>query len=569
MKQAILRVLVVSAISLLPCVLRAQSHSNAPLKPATATPVAAERHLPAKPKLTDDQRLALNILESSEAASRGLEAPMRSYGLLQIASSFLTPDEKRSRALLRDAFTASLQVQDDVATKSRLQEDILRALLPLSLDDVQELLPQAELKVRKQTSESIISLYAGKKEFEKAIDLVNQVTAWDEFPYSSAGKLMDALPAEMMAEKQGLFLQAVNSYKNHKHSGIQIGGSLTDMIVRHSSVMAPQLVLSAIDDILQDARKQDEENHGNNITIGGSGGAVSFEGNYQYQLFALLPIIQQLDESRAKSLLDENQTLQAKLQQYPLGIESVMPTPKEPPRSGESDANKQPAPARVERSIHSTDQRNSAMAAQMLAAEQARQQMKETIDQAETDPVQALAKATTLPITIGDSPMSPRGSALAAIARANVKKNPAAASQALSDLRKIVPDMPLGNQVQALHSAANLYIEMGDKDTAEKAVGEGFKVADKLLEKDLNPDDPNQGLKAWWPSTDAYRRFVEVQTKISQRETLNLLKEIKDLDIRTVQSIMYARALLGLPTKQSTVVEKRKNMNRTSVTSTD
>ncbi|HEU5413926.1 MAG TPA: hypothetical protein VFW31_09225, partial [Candidatus Angelobacter sp.] len=138
--------------------------------------------------------------------------------------------------------------------------------------------------------------------------------------------------------------------------------------------------------------------------------------------------------------------------------------------------------------------------------------------------------------------------------------------QALSELRKIVPDMPLGGQAQALHSAANLYIEMGDKDTAEKVVGEGFKVADKLLEKDLNPDDPNQGLKALWPSTDAYRRFLEVQTKISQRDTLTLLKEIKDPEIRTLQSIMYARALLGLPMKQSTVVEKRKHMNRTSVT---
>lgn len=569
MKQAILRVLAVSAISVIPSVLVAQSQPNAPLKAANAAPAAAKNHLPAKPKLTDEQKVALNILEASEAASRGLEAPMRSYSLLQISSSFPTPDEKRSRALLRDAFTASLQIQDDDATKIRLQEDIFRALLPLSLDDVQELLPQAELKVRKETSENIIGVYTDKKEFEKAVDLVNQVTAWDEFPYRSAGRLMDTLPADMIAEKQGLFMQAVNSYKNHKHSGIQLGGSLTDMIVRHSSVMAPQFVVSAIDEILSQARSQDQENHGNNITIGGSGGAVSFEGNYQYQLFALLPILQRLDESHAKSLLDENQALQAKLQQFPLGIESVMPTPKESPKSGNSDSNKQAAPTRVERSIHSTDQRNSAMAAQMYAAEQARQRMKEIVDQAEADPVQALAKATTLPITIGDSPLSPRAGVLAAIARANVKKNPAVASQALSDLRKIVPDMPLAIQALTLHSAANLYLELGDKDTAEKVVSEGFKVADKLLEKDLNPDDPNQGLKAWWPSADAYRRFVEVQTKISQRDTLNLLKEIKDPEIRTVQSIMYARALLGLPMKTTTVVEKRKGVNRTSVTSTD
>jgi hypothetical protein len=502
---------------------------------------------------------------------------MRSYALLQIASSLPVPDEKRSRALLHDAFVASLEVHDDDQTKSQLQEEIFRTLLPLSLNDVQELLPQAERKVRTRTSEQIISHYTDKKEFEKAINLVNQVTAWDEFPYQSAGKLMDLLPGEMMAERQGLFLQAVNSYKNHKHSGVMVGGSLTDIIVRHSSSTAPQVVLSAIEDILSQAKKQDEENHGNNLTIGGSGGTVSFEGNYQYQLFALMPVLQRLDESRAKGLLDENQALQAKLQQYPLGLDSVMPMPKEPPKPASSDPaqnggtgrDSPPAAQRVERHVHSTDSRNSAMAAQMQAAEQARLKMNQILEQAETDPLQALAQTTNLPVSVGDSFMSPRGNALVAIAHANVKKNPAVASQALSELRKILPDMPTAMQVQSLHSAANLYVEMGDTDSAQNVVSEGFKIADKLLEKDLNPEDPNLGLKAWWPSADAYRRFVEVQTKISQRDTLNLLKEIKDPDIRTVETIMYARALAEMPNKRSTVVERRRGMNHVSTMSTD
>jgi hypothetical protein len=537
--------------------------------PASARRVAATANVPAKPKLTEQQKEALDLLETSEATSRGLESPMRSYGLLQISASLPVPDEKRSRALLHDAFTASLEIHDDDDTKTRLQEDIFAALLPLSLDDVQELLPQAELKVRKQTSERIIRLYTDKKKFDNAIDLVNQVTAWDEFPYGSGGTLMQALPADMMAEKQGLFIQAVNSYKNHKHSGIQVGSSLTDMIVKHYGEMPPKVVLSAIEDILSQAKNQDEENHGNNITIGGSGGTASFEGNYQYQLFALLPILERLDETRAKGLLDENQALQAKLQQYPMGIESVMPSPKESTKAADGDVSAKQAPAAakaIQRSVFTTGQRNAAMAAQMQAAEQAQQQMKQIAELAESNPVQAIAQSTTLPVSIGDSPMSPRGEALAAIAQKNVKNNPAAASQALSELRKVVADMPLLRQAQALSTAADVYLKLGDPDSAEKVVSEGFKVADKLLERDLNPEDPNQGLKAWWPSADAYRRFVEVQTKISQRDTLNLLKEIKDPEIRTLESIMYARSLLGIPSKRVTVVEKRKNMNRTMTT---
>jgi hypothetical protein len=89
------------------------------------------------------------------------------------------------------------------------------------------------------------------------------------------------------------------------------------------------------------------------------------------------------------------------------------------------------------------------------------------------------------------------------------------------------------------------------------------------VEKDLNPDDPNKALKAWWPSANAYRSFVEAQTKVARVQTLALLKEIKDPDIRTIESITYARTMLGLPTRQNRIQEKRKSMNRTMITDTD
>jgi hypothetical protein len=50
---------------------------------------------------------------------------------------------------------------------------------------------------------------------------------------------------------------------------------------------------------------------------------------------------------------------------------------------------------------------------------------------------------------------------------------------------------------------------------------------------------------------------VEVETKISRHATLNVLKESKDPEIRTMESITYARTLLDLPLKRFTIVEKR------------
>src|SRR6476660_1087291 len=48
------------------------------------------------PKLTPDQVLANQTLESAESQSRGLEAPMRSYSLLQIAEAFTVSDPAKA-----------------------------------------------------------------------------------------------------------------------------------------------------------------------------------------------------------------------------------------------------------------------------------------------------------------------------------------------------------------------------------------------------------------------------------------------------------------------------------------
>jgi hypothetical protein len=391
---------------------------------------------------------------------------------------------------------------------------------------------------------------------------------------------MNAMPPDMVPEKQGLLIQAVNSYKNHTHKGLRVGdGTLTSMIVRNYGVMNPKIVLSAIDDILSQAKNNDENNHNNNISIGGSGGTVSFTSDFEYQLFSLMPVLERLDESRANSLLQENQSLQAKLQQFPQGGDSI--NPPAPPQPAEvpaqeaggkkADGKEAVEAKKKQRGVHTAVfSGDAATAAKMQAVQDASNRTQQIVEEAETEPGQALAHATTLPVSLdGMFMMSPRGNALNAIAKASAKTNPTVAKQALADLRKIVPDMPLNLQAQSLQSAITTYIAMDDNDGAESAISEGIKVADKLLETDLNPDDPNKALKAWWPSANAYRSFVESQTKIARQETPALLKEIKDQDIRTIETITYARTMLGLPSKQNRIQEKRKNMNRTMVTDND
>src|SRR5262249_23373062 len=523
------------------------------------------------PKLSDEQKLAVQLLETSEAASRGFEAPMRSYSLLQVASSFVTLDQPKARGLFRDAFTASRGIQDDPGIKTQLQQEILRALLTLSQEDVEELLPQAEMSVRKTVSEIIVGRYAEHKQFDKAMELINQLNSLGEFPYGGAARIMDAMPPEMIADKQALFSQALNSYKNHEHPGVTVGeNTFTNLVVRFGSSMPPKLTLMAVDEILGQTKTSADRN--DDISIAGPGGVASFANAYQFQLFALLPILRKLDEGRAKQLLEENQDLQAKLNQYPDGINSLMPPPKPGGASARTTASVRttdgPGPGPGAGSGPRAGGPAPGNAAQDYMRRETMRKTQEVAEEGEKDPTQAIAHSMTLPVKMeGGGPVmgSPRATSLEAIARANVKKNPAGATQALSELRKITADLPLRAQAQYLSSAAALYLKMEEKDSAEKVVGEGFKVADKLLEIDTNADDPNTALKAWWPSTDAYRRFVEVETKISQRTTMTVLRDIKDPEIRATESIMVARSLLGLPMKRFTVAEKKKGTNSVSM----
>ena len=157
---------------------------------------------------------------------------MRSYSLLQIAQAYLPTDKAKATSLLRDAFTASTGIPDDKDkqdTKSRLQQGILQALLPLSQSDVEERLSQVDPGVRKSLSTAIINLYAKQKQFEPAIELVNRLTAEDEFPYSSGIALMSAMTPEMSGEKQELFAQATSSYSHHSKHGLRFGGSCNVM----------------------------------------------------------------------------------------------------------------------------------------------------------------------------------------------------------------------------------------------------------------------------------------------------------------------------------------------------
>src|SRR5947209_12540979 len=254
---------------------------------------------------------------------------------------------------------------------------------------------------------------------------------------------MMAMPEEMSGEKMSLFAQAVNSYKNHEHKGIRVGSdTLTSLLAAFGAKMPPKMVMQGVDEILSQAKKNTE--NAASITISGEGGTTSFGSEYEYELFALLPLIERLDEGRAKSLLEENQSLKAKLAQYSNGLQSINPGMGDP---------------KAKNSGMSTSVHSGSGGGNVQRVEEAMRQAEKIVSDAGQNPTQAIAQAAALPVSIGNMRIAPRAQALDGIAQQVWKDSPGAAKQAVDELRKFLPDLPLQLQAQYLGSAANMYLK--------------------------------------------------------------------------------------------------------------
>jgi len=277
--------------------------------------------------------------------------------------------------------------------------------------------------------------------------------------------------------------QAVASYKAHEHTEAPLDDNFTQMIVRFGPRMPPKLALEAIDELLSQAKKSDQKGAG---ILSSAAGTASFNSIYEYQLFAVMPLLRVLDEGRAETLLKENQTLKATLDKFPAGMQSLDPTMTDsPPKEGDSGGM-----------MKSWGSGAGASGGDgMYQVHEMQRRTSEIISDSHKNPVQAIAAAQALPVKMGQR-FPPRAHALEGIARENFKDNPGAAKQAVDEVRKAITDLDLSQQARFLSIAADLYFKMDDKESAAKVIGDGFKVEGKILDKDMKPDDPNKALKA-------------------------------------------------------------------------
>jgi hypothetical protein len=487
-----------------------------------------------------------------------LQPDMRAYVVMQIADGYQKVDPSKGDALLKEAFTASLSIEDTAppsddaecqstqgcGIKPSLQRDILLAMR--SLTDVEALLPHAQPRVQRQVTASLISQYVTKKNFERARELIASLASQGDYPYEAAMQLMQAMPPTATSERVAVFVQALNAYRQQGETSYSSNGfeGMSGVVMRFWHDVPPELAVDSIDQILEQAKDaRAGPNKNLRTTWSGHGGTVTLSSVYQYRLFQLLPILQELDKPKAESLLRDNPDLRPLLDRFPEGFQAVEPDYEfHPPKEGEAPIDNAgffiggDAPPSV-----------IAKALEGQALERRKQQI---VAQSETDPKQAVADAMSLPEVppfLGG--VSPRATALFRIAKKLGKKNPSVTKDALAEMRKSLSQTSLEGQARGLSEAAQQYLEIGDEDDAHKTVGEALQVAEKLYAKDTDNGDPNQTFKGEWRSTELWRRCVQITARFSSSAAEAIIANIKDPEIATFEKIYFASSLLGAPQK--------------------
>ena len=508
-----------------------------------------------KAKLNPVQQKASSLLEAARSEAGGFEPDMSAFVLWHAALGLERIDKAKSMTWLEDAFRASQSVEERNAdtedcgmdqvchVKRFLQSGILQAIVARDPAKAEHLLRIADPKVRSRVTESLITRYISEKKLGRAQSLLAGEADTEEYPYRAAIALMEAVPTD--AERLTIFNQALSNFRQHgEKSSLNITGDLGAMISRFYGNLPPGTVLDAIDALLDAAKEQDKQNPMHLSFSTGQGKSANLNSAYETRVFEVLPVLEQLDPSRAEELLKENAELRSLMTQYPQGLASIQP-------KGRAEGAGAPGPGGgVSSMSFSTGSVSDAQTAEMQARNQVQAQITRQMNQVSTDlasdPKQALADALSMPLGGADRMMmSPRLQALMKVARATVTTHPDVANSALDNLDKAAESLEPERRARTLIEAIGLYVRLGRREQARSVLLQVAKAAEELYKKDSDANDPNLAFKGVWPSTGLWGECVEAANSVSPDLAEQIIGNIADPEIASYMKVSYANSLVG------------------------
>jgi hypothetical protein len=505
---------------------------------STGTPPKTASHSQAAlPKLTPEQERGLRLLKTAEVESAGLQPKMHAFILWRASYAYTKLDPKHAQKLSRDAFMATQGIEDapendgcaapgtGADIKSWIQQSVLYDMVHKDqLKDVEKLLPQATASVRNEITAELVRYYESKKDLMHAEVLLSTLADSNRYPFGGAAKLVSAFGPEHSADRISIFNQALTNFEQHA-TGTSFGGYDIGTFIEHTWNDVPsELALEAISKVLDAAKESDSQSH---FSMSSAKGTVILNSDYALRLFQLLPILEELDKDKADTLLRDQTDVGDQLKTYPRGMQSL-----------------QSENTSLSYGVTSSGSGIGNAAAKQQTAAQMQERVDEVLNQADTDPTGALAKALTLPVHGTADSSSPRSDALLGIARKAAAKKPSVSKSALDEFSTI-QDQLTPQEMTGIDTLPELYLNVGDMDGAKKALDILVKAAGKIYEHDTDSEDPNKAFEGAWPSTDLWRKAIQQGAKISPGLPDEIIVGLPDPEISAFEKVVFASALLG------------------------
>jgi negative regulator of replication initiation len=497
---------------------------------------------------------AEHFLQNAESGASNLQTVDRAYAYWLISQSLAKVNTRKEHSMLKKSCEAALLPQADGLDntfRETIQLDCLRRMMVLDSKLAQELLSRADPNVRQQVFAAKAATFAAKDDVDSALTMLSsEVSQGARYPYQHALSVIKALPADDNSGRDRVFAQALMFY-SQKRSRFDVGAEdLGTLVLRLHREITPGLVLQAIDELLDVAGEESAADSHLELTIKADSQGVTFDSLYQYRLFQLLPVIRELDSSRADQLIKDNARVGDALRKYTNGLQSLSPVYSDdttnPDQSFSMAFHVSPGPA--------AGGNNSSIGILNLQIEK---QMQEILARAKDDPEDAFRNAALIQDVPGSFGWS-KADLLLRIAELAGKEHSRVAVDVLQEVSKLLEHYPLSAQCRYLVLIADQLLRLKEVDKAQSMVSKLLKYIDKLYAIDVNSDDPNRALKSTWPSTVVSRACAALAARISTKFAQEVLRELPDPDLRVFVDIELANIMLQAPSYPALVQERHK-----------
>jgi hypothetical protein len=280
--------------------------------------------------------------------------------------------------------------------------------------------------------------------------------------------------------------------------------------------------------------------------------SVRFQSNYDFILFALAPALQELDKSRAAELLGQHPEAADAIKRFPKALASfasddfslnyaIVPRHDKPPdlflwdNLGDPFDIFQTVP--IIRKIPFTC----------------------------SGPMVVLGKEGNTQVSSGQwcsyVNTFPRANLVQFITEGCINLgHPAQARAALRQELDILMQIPEEARVGYLQMAADLYLRLGDLNSAADVTEQGFTLAYATYERELSTGNLQKFPKGFWRGAEIYREMITLVVNASLDRTRKTLADIPDSSLRELEEVMLARALLGVPLRRSITTDRGGNL---------